>query len=816
MANSLARNVASRRISFVSWNVRGLGKPTKLNKVLSHLDNLGAQIAFIQETHLNVSDHTKVRRRWVSQSFHSLFNSKARGVAILIHHSVPFVASNVIADRNGRYVIVTGTLYETPLILANVYGPNHDDEQFFVKFFSTLPNIDTHLVIIAGDLNCCLQSLDTSARKKYSMSKSAKVINRYLNNYGLADIWRRLNPNAQGYSFFSPVHHTYTRIDYFLVDNKLLPLIQSCSYHARVISDHSPLLMAINFVHKSTSRPPWRLNTSLLSDSDFAEYISQQIDFFIDTNATGGTNHSTLWEAFKAYMRGQLISRLAYDKQMRSFTLTNLMHRIQSLESQNIQSPSPALYKEKLLLKTEFENLSTINAEEMILKSRHTYYEHGDKPSRLLAHQLRQSAASRVIAEINTSSGLTRDPQEINNAFRNFYVSLYTSEQQPTTDDLLTFFANLSIPKLSEDIAENLDRPITAEEVGEAIMATQSGRSPGPDGYPAEFFKRFSAKLIPLLHNMFTESLASGILPKTLRSAQISLLLKKNKDPHCCGSYRPISLLNVDEKILAKVLARRLERILPDIISADQTGFIRNRFSFFNVRRLFNIIYHPSESPIPEVVVSLDAEKAFDRVEWSYLFYTLEKFGFGKMFISWVKLLYTSPLSSVRTNNTFSKYFQIGRGTRQGCPLSPLLFALAIEPLSLTLSQTSLIKGVMREGQEQKVSLYADDLLLYISDPAQSLPHVLNILDTFHHLSGYKLNLQKSELFPINEAAHQYTSSSLPFKVSNTFTYLGVNVVNKFSNLFSANFSPLLKQTEINLEHWRPLPLSVAGRINSI
>src|SRR4029434_9070315 len=103
MAISLARNVASRRISFVSWNVRGLGKPTKLNKVLSHLDNLGAQIAFIQETHLNVSDHTKVRRRWVSQSFHSIFNSKATGVAIFIHHSVPFVASNVIVDRNGHY-----------------------------------------------------------------------------------------------------------------------------------------------------------------------------------------------------------------------------------------------------------------------------------------------------------------------------------------------------------------------------------------------------------------------------------------------------------------------------------------------------------------------------------------------------------------------------------------------------------------------------------------------------------------------------------------------------------------------------------------
>lgn len=109
------------------------------------------------------------------------------------------------------------------------------------------------------------------------------------------------------------------------------------------------------------------------------------------------------------------------------------MHRSQSLESQYIQS----------LLSC-------------------------DKPSRLLAHQLRQSTASRVIAEINTSSGLTRDPrpQEIYNAFRNFYVSLYTSEQQLTTEDLLNVFANLSMPKLSGDTVENIDRPITAGEVG--------------------------------------------------------------------------------------------------------------------------------------------------------------------------------------------------------------------------------------------------------------------------------------------------------------------------------------------------------------
>lgn len=105
---------------------------------------------------------------------------------------------------------------------------------------------------------------------------------------------------------------------------------------------------------------------------------------------------------------------------------------------------------------------------------------------------------------------------------------------------------------------------------------------------------------------------------------------------------------------MAKILATRLETVMSEIISIDQTGFIKNRFSFFNIRCLLNIIYHPVHVPEPELVISIDAEKAFDRVEWDYLFLTLEKFGFGKKFISWVKLLYTSPVSSVRTNNTYS------------------------------------------------------------------------------------------------------------------------------------------------------------------
>ena len=148
-----------------------------------------------------------------------------------------------------------------------------------------------------------------------------------------------------------------------------------------------------------------------------------------------------------------------------------------------------------------------------------------------------------------------------------------------------------------------------------------------------------------------------------------------------------------------------LEAVLPTVISLNQTGFIRNTHSFFNLRRLFNTIYHSPMTSVPEAVISLDVEKAFDRVEWGYFFYTFETFGFGGGFISWVKVLFSYPLASVRTNDTHSKYFPLHRSTRQWCPLSPLLFALAIEPLSIALQSDPRISGIVRNGVEQKVSL---------------------------------------------------------------------------------------------------------------
>lgn len=156
-----------------------------------------------------------------------------------------------------------------------------------------------------------------------------------------------------------------------------------------------------------------------------------------------------------------------------------------------------------------------------------------------------------------------------------------------------------------------------------------------------------------------------------------------------------------------------------------------------------------------------------------------------------MRLLYFLPSTSVRTNSINSVYFSLQCGTRQGYPLSPLLFAITIEP-SIALRSDPQILGILRGEAEQKVALYVDHLLLFVSNLSLSLPHVLSTLEAFGVISGCKVNYDKSELFPLNAAAHNFPSHKIPFKVvSNKFTYLGIQITDTFENLFSANFEPL-------------------------
>ncbi len=322
---------------------------------------------------------------------------------------------------------------------------------------------------------------------------------------------------------------------------------------------------------------PWRLNTLLLSDETFVNSISSKIKIFLEHNQTPEMPFSVIWEAMKAYLRGEIIYLSSHIRKIQTARLEELTNTILKLDATLAFTPSPALNKQRLSLQTEYNLLSTKRIENLMNKTRYRTYEYGEKTGRVLAHQLRQKTADRTITQIKDKLGnKCTEHLQINHCFYEFYSELYTSESHKDENLILSFFDKITLPSIDSETTAELETPFSVEEINASIMSMQNAKSPGPDGFPSEFYKKCKNKLSPLLSNVFEESFSSGTLPPTMRQAVISLIFKKNKDPLDCGSYRPISLLNVDSKILAKMLARRLENVLPSIISNDQIIKIDN------------------------------------------------------------------------------------------------------------------------------------------------------------------------------------------------------------------------------------------------
>ena len=163
--------------------------PVKRTRIFAHLKNLKSDIMFLQET--QKAEQNRLRKPWIGQMYHSNFDTRARGVAILVSKKNLFTSSNVVSDLGGKYVIVTGTLFQVPVLLVNVYAPNWDNIEFMNKVFSLIPNLNTHRLIFGGDLNCVVDPLlDRSSSRLSPLSKMSKALSSFMTNNGCIDPWR--------------------------------------------------------------------------------------------------------------------------------------------------------------------------------------------------------------------------------------------------------------------------------------------------------------------------------------------------------------------------------------------------------------------------------------------------------------------------------------------------------------------------------------------------------------------------------------------------------------------------------------------------
>ena len=238
--------------------------------------------------------------------------------------------------------------------------------------------------------------------------------------------------------------------------------------------------------------------------------------------------------------------------------------------------------------------------------------------------------------------------------WRSFYERLFTSE--PTDPQEASALLLNVDATLSESQASVCDGLLSSGEVLCALKGMARNKSPGSDGLPVKFYLQFWDVIGSDLTDVFNEAFQAGSLSKSQKHGLISLIYKKG-DRLDCKNWRPITLLNVDYKVCARALAGRLLKVLEFVVAPDQTCGVPGRYIGENVAFLRDVVSYASESNCPLAVLSLDQEKAFDRVDWSFLYSTLSAIKFGSSFINWVRLLYTDISSSVLVNGYRTRCF---------------------------------------------------------------------------------------------------------------------------------------------------------------
>ena len=179
-------------------------------------------------------------------------------------------------------------------------------------------------------------------------------------------------------------------------------------------------------------------------------------------------------------------------------------------------------------------------------------------------------------------------------------------------------------------------------------------------------------------------------------------------------NYRPITLLTVVYKILAKCFANRLKRCIDYVIHPDQSGFLKGRYIATNICLILDIMEYANENDLPGCILLLDIEKAFDSVKHEFLYQVLKHFNFGAKFINWIRTIYSDRICYVMNNGFLTDRIHMERGIFQGCPISPYLFSLVIEILASSIRQNDNVKGLAINNQEVKVSLLADDTVCFL------------------------------------------------------------------------------------------------------
>ena len=624
-------------------------------------------------------------------------------------------------------------------------------------------------------------------------------------NGEMIDTFRSLHPRRTAFTYY---HSTAaSRIDRIHTSSILGPYIHSCDIiSTTTVSDHRPATLALlacvgdyapRKERRRRSHLQYRKHPSLCDE--LTAWLMQQ-----NTIAPSGDMALILWwPRFKANLSAKLLSlnRAASDL---DHALSSSIQTAQSrLES--ALSSVDAGDAEALPIAVEARrHLTSLMASHQRNEDSHRRLEwihQRERPCPLVTKLTRPPKDSRFIAALRRRDGeLETDGKRMAECMIDFWADISKLPQPSTSTtpaqqrvlEAIRAYTSCHIPPST---TTGLGNPIISEsEVGEALKASAAGRAPGPDGIPIALYKAYPDFFIPLLSRLYTAISRSHDTPHRFLEGLICSFHKKS-DKSLPANYRPITLLGYDYRILAKILATRLLHCLSPVISPEQTAFLRDRRIGDNICLMQLLPHLLNRLNKNAATVFCDFAKAYDTIDRQFLFAIMREMGAGEAFISWAQILLSNTTARAEVNGYISKLRPFRAGTRQGCPLAPLLYLFIAQALTCWIRHCGLGINISIPSTPTPppsslppirfvAAQYADDTEAFIPSTQQAdTAAFLEALATFATATNQHLNLNKTLLLHIGcPPSAPLPSSSNTLTITTRTTALGISIENPIAS----------------------------------
>ena len=614
-----------------------------------------------------------------------------------------------------------------------------------------------------------------------------------------------------------------------MINQNFFDFIDKCNIKPGYRSDHSNIELLITLNKFERGRGLWKFNCSLLKDKDYLILVNNLIDqeklrysvpIYNPVNVTQipdseicfTLSDSHFLEVLLMQIRGETIRYASLSRKK-----TREKEELLKVTIDNMEKNHELLDSEELLLKkNELQSIRNNKMNGLMLRSRAQWLREGEKPSKYFCSLEKFYYTEKTIRKLTRQDGqVITDQKEILNEVKGYYQNLFKNKDSEI-DEINTEFLKPYLTKLSEHEAKGLEGILTIDEIGQALKNMKNNKCPGIDGFPADFYKIFWSKLKFFVLRSLNHGFLSGQFLISLRQCIISCLPKGDKPRQFLKNWRPISLLSVVYKIASSALSFRLKKVLHNLLSKTQSGFMSNRFIGESTRLIYDIMYYTQYNDIPGMLMLIDFQKAFDSVSWKFLQTILTLFGFKEGFCNWIKILNTNVRAAVLQSGKLSDFFAIEQGCRQGDPISAYLFLLCAEVMFVLINNETSLKGIEINGNEFKITQFADDTTLILDGSRESLLAALNVLETFGSISGLKINTDKTKLIWIGKKRYskcQFDVGKIFEWGTKNFDLLGIKFSIELDDMIDLNYIPVLEQIEKLFYRWNQRYLTPVGKI---